>query len=151
MRVGGEWTLIDDGLSKNGSFVNGERTRGRRRLQDGDLLVFGVTSVRFRRRRATRSAPTANSTGSREAPSLTDAQRRILIALCRPFRDGSGFSRPATNERIAREVFLSTDAVKKHLRVLFVRFGVAGLPQNEKRVRLAEQALDTGAVCHTEL
>src|SRR5262245_49242449 len=30
--VGAEWTLVDDGLSRNGSFVNGERVRGRRRL-----------------------------------------------------------------------------------------------------------------------
>ena len=26
--VGGEWTLVDDGLSRNGSFVNGERVAG---------------------------------------------------------------------------------------------------------------------------
>jgi pSer/pThr/pTyr-binding forkhead associated (FHA) protein len=27
-RAGGEWTLADDGLSRNGSYVNGERVRG---------------------------------------------------------------------------------------------------------------------------
>src|ERR1041385_4720036 len=35
-RVGGAWTLVDDGLSRNGSFVKGQRVRGRRRLHDGD-------------------------------------------------------------------------------------------------------------------
>src|SRR5687767_12508420 len=30
-RVGGEWTVLDEGLSRNGSFVNGERLHGRRR------------------------------------------------------------------------------------------------------------------------
>src|SRR4051812_20473155 len=27
-RVGDDWTLVDDGLSRNGSFVNGRRLRG---------------------------------------------------------------------------------------------------------------------------
>src|SRR4051794_27649698 len=43
--VGGAWTLSDDGLSRNGSFVNGERVTGRRRLRDGDVLRFGGVSA----------------------------------------------------------------------------------------------------------
>ena len=55
-RIGGEWTVSDDGLSRNGSFVNGERVAGRRRLADRDELRFGSTMVLFRspRRRAGR-------------------------------------------------------------------------------------------------
>ena len=48
--VGRDWVLVDDGLSRNGTFVNGERTAGRRRLRDGDRICFGETVVRFRRR-----------------------------------------------------------------------------------------------------
>src|SRR5687768_10035931 len=44
-RIGREWTLVDEGLSRNGSYVNGERLTGRRRLRDGDRLCFGVTAV----------------------------------------------------------------------------------------------------------
>ena len=51
---------------------------------------------------------------------------------------------PATNRQIADEVFLSVDAVKAHLRVLFDRFGVGELPQNEKRARLAAEVLLDG-------
>ena len=40
-----DWIVADDGLSRNGSFVNGERVVGRRRLQDGDALRFGSTVV----------------------------------------------------------------------------------------------------------
>ena len=43
-----DWIVADDGLSRNGSFVNGERVVGRRRLQDGDALRFGSTVVLFR-------------------------------------------------------------------------------------------------------
>src|SRR5215207_3547207 len=45
--VGAEWTLVDDGLSRNGSFVNGERVRNRRRLADGDLIGIGRTLLVF--------------------------------------------------------------------------------------------------------
>ena len=46
-RIGDDWALVDDGLSHNGSFVNGERVSGRRRLRDGDELRFGTTTVSF--------------------------------------------------------------------------------------------------------
>ena len=47
-RVGDDWELIDDGLSRNGTFLNEERLSGRRRLSDGDTLRFGATTVTFR-------------------------------------------------------------------------------------------------------
>ena len=34
----GEWLVVDDGLSSNGTFVNGQRIAGRRRLADGDAI-----------------------------------------------------------------------------------------------------------------
>ena len=82
---------------------------------------------------------------------LTDTQRRILIALCRPFRDGSRYATPATNQQVAEEVRLSLDAVKGHLRVLFERFGIGDLPQNTKRVRLVELALRNGVISVRDL
>src|SRR5207342_2158069 len=47
-RVGETWALVDDGLSRNGSYVNGKRVRGRRRLEEGDELRLGGTRVVFR-------------------------------------------------------------------------------------------------------
>jgi pSer/pThr/pTyr-binding forkhead associated (FHA) protein len=47
-RMGVEWVLVDEGLSRNGSFVNGERVEGRRLLDDGDELRFGRTLLRYR-------------------------------------------------------------------------------------------------------
>ena len=46
-RAGGHWTLVDDGLSRNGSFVNGRRVLGRRRLADGDEIAIGHTLLVF--------------------------------------------------------------------------------------------------------
>lgn len=41
---------------------------------------------------------------------------------------------------------LSVDAVKAHLRLLFGRFGLTDLPPNQKRLRLAQEALRRGLV-----
>ena len=77
--------------------------------------------------------------------TLTETQRRVLVALCRPLQD-SAYATPATNREIADEIHLSVDAVKAHLRVLFERLGIDGLPQNQKRARLAAVALVDGLV-----
>jgi DNA-binding NarL/FixJ family response regulator len=41
--------------------------------------------------------------------------------------------------------------VKTHLRALFEKFGVAELPQNQKRVALVERALQSGLVSERDL
>jgi hypothetical protein len=46
---------------------------------------------------------------------------------------------------------LSPAAVTSHMRALFERFGIEDLPQNEKRVRLAERALAGGVVRASDL
>jgi pSer/pThr/pTyr-binding forkhead associated (FHA) protein len=151
--VGGQWALSDDGLSRNGSFVNGERVNSRRRLQDGDQLALGTTKLVFRRPRspAEESLTTHTSTGDLAAPAVSDAQRRVAVALCRPFGAPGSFAAPATNAEIAEELFLTVAAVKTHLRALFGRFGIEDLPQNEKRLRLVELLLRTGVVGEHEL
>jgi hypothetical protein len=132
-RVGREWSLIDDGISRNGSYVNGERLDRRRRLRDGDRLCFAESS-----------STAAVSAGHGDIP-LTEVERKVLVALCRPLAD-SAYASPATNREIAEEVHLSVDAVKAHLRVVFERAGLADLPQNQKRARLAALALVNGLV-----
>jgi pSer/pThr/pTyr-binding forkhead associated (FHA) protein len=146
-----ECTLLDDGLSRNGSFVGGERVDGRRRLRDGDVLRFGQTTVLFRR--PGEGAPEATVAASEvpAAATVSPGQRRVLLALCRPFKDGSAFATPPTNQAIAAELHLSVDAVKTHMRALFEKLGVEDLPQNRKRVALVERALQSGVVSRREL
>jgi pSer/pThr/pTyr-binding forkhead associated (FHA) protein len=150
-RIGGDWTVADDGLSRNGSYVNGERIGGRRRLVENDELQFGATIVLYRAPQPASGSATVAAPDRAELPELTEAQRRVLIALCRPFREGSQYATPATNQQIAEEVFLSLDAVKGHLRVLFDKFGIGDLPQNQKRVRLIELALRNGVISVRDL
>jgi FHA domain len=148
--VGGRWVVVDDGLSKNGTFLNGERLRARTRLEDGDRLELGGTVVRFRSPADVKATQTRTS-GRATAPPMSEGQRRVLLALARPFKDGGDFVTPATNQQIADELFLSVDAVKGHLRQLFTRFGIETLPQNRKRAALVELAFRSGAISRLDL
>ena len=147
-RVGDSWAVADDGLSRNGTFVNGKRVRGRQRLEEGDELRLGGTRMVFRSLEGGvgGAATTKVSQSVAAFTAVSDAQRRVLVALCRPFAGGDPWARPATNKDIAAELYLSVPAVKTHLRALFGRFGIEDLGQNEKRLRLAELAFQAGLV-----
>ena len=146
----GAWVLADDGLSRNGSYVNGERLRQRRRLADGDLLRFGDTQMVFRAP-ATVVMETVAVSGELAAVQLSPAQRRVLVALCRPFAGGNEFATPASNNEIAEELVVSVDAVKTHMRSLFERFGIEDLPRQAKRAQLVRRAFQTGAITPGDL
>jgi pSer/pThr/pTyr-binding forkhead associated (FHA) protein len=148
--LGGEWTVSDDGLSRNGSFLNGQRISGRQRLRDGDVLRVGRTLIAYRVPESADSSPTAAAVSRPELPELTATQRAVLAALCRPYKD-TELATPATNGQIAEELYLSIDAVKAHLRTLFGYFGVQHLPQNQKRSYLAMRALQDGVVSRRDL
>lgn len=140
-RVNDDWDLVDDGLSRNGTFVNEERLSGRRRLSDGDTLRFGRTRVTFR-------------TDAGEPPSqvsLSSTQRRVLAALCRPFKRGSRYASPASDEQIVEELFLSVAEVRSHLNVLYAKLGIPELPESERRLHTVERALSTGLISERDL
>nr|WP_231387216.1 FHA domain-containing protein [Nocardia sp. BMG111209] len=150
--LGAHWTIVDDGLSRNGTFVNGERLVGRRRLVAGDRIRVGTSMMSFHDFSGVVDDATRTSTASLPTlRQLTDTQRAVLIALCRPYKNNAGFATPASNQQIATELFLSVDAIKTHLRALFGKFGVEDLPQNQKRVRLAGLALQSGIVSERDL
>jgi DNA-binding NarL/FixJ family response regulator len=137
----------DDGLSRNGTFVNEQRIAGRRRLRDGDVIRVGHAGLRYCDPAAQRTELTVGETAIAFAPP-SEAQRRVLVALCRPL----AVDRPLpTNPEIAAALHLSLDAVKTHMRALFDKFGVADLPQNQKRAALARRALESGVVTRHEL
>lgn len=141
----GEWLVVDDGLSSNGTFVNGQRVATRRRLVDGDLIRVGATVMLYRGP-ARAPEPTVRAGRSVTAEQLSDTQRRVLAALCRPYSGVAHLASPASNQQIAGELYLSLDAVKANLRSMYQLFGVAALPQNQKRAQLAERAIAWGLV-----
>jgi pSer/pThr/pTyr-binding forkhead associated (FHA) protein len=148
-RMGEEWTFVDDGRSHNGSYIDGERVHGRTRLRDGDAITVGQTTVVFRSPTGRESLRTATSR-HHAMPVITNAQRRVLIALCRPYADSS-FAVPASNRQIADELVLGVETVKTHMRALFDAFELGEIPQHSKRAALAQQALETGLVAPRDL
>ncbi|HUO74904.1 MAG TPA: FHA domain-containing protein [Solirubrobacteraceae bacterium] len=142
--VGDQWTLIDEGLSRNGSFVNRDRIHGRHRLNNRDQMCFGGTHVVFRSPNSERgSQSTARAAGAPSGILLTERKRKVLIELCRPIAEKTSPT-PATNPVIAAKLYITVDTVKAVLRELFDQFGLSKLPQNEKRTALVAIALDSG-------
>ena len=141
-RTGGRWTVVDDGLSRNGTFVCGTRVTGRRVLHDRDTIRVGDTVLTFCAPDEREEPHTLVGEPLPLADALTPAQRAVVAALCRPLLAGG--AAPATNAQIAAELCLSVDAVKTHLRGIAHRWGLDHLPQNEKRARTAQLALRLG-------
>jgi FHA domain len=154
--IGAHWFVIDEGMSTHGTYIRPERAgdsrsavqvRGRRRLEANDRLLLGQTVFTFR---SPQSLPLGlglvpTISGRRPAPVLTPAQERVLAVLCAPLRDDP-MAMPASNQQIVNELYIGVDAVKDHLQVLYKKFGVQDLPRVEKRIRLAQLAVQTGLV-----
>jgi hypothetical protein len=149
-RIGREWVLCDEGLSHNGTWVNGERVHGRRPLRGGDVVAVGETLIAFCAPGGSAPDPTRSALQARAAVAVTPAQRRVLVALCRPLAGGR-YAAPAANRQIADELVVTVDTVKGTLSRLFESFGLEDVPQNQKRAALAWRALETGVVRRDEL
>jgi DNA-binding NarL/FixJ family response regulator len=76
---------------------------------------------------------------------VTQRERDVLLALCRPLLAGDAFTEPASIRAIAAELVISQAAVKQHLARLYRKFGV-GDSGAKRRVQLANAALASGAV-----
>ena len=149
-RVGGAWTVSDDGLSQNGTWIGQARLTGQRRLENGDVLRIGRSHIAFCDPTSQVGASSTLLAGDlQSAIELTANQKRVLVALCRPLTGDS--AHPATNQEIADELGYSVAAVKTHLRTLARKFAIGDLPQNQKRLQLAERARRFGVVTDRDL
>jgi pSer/pThr/pTyr-binding forkhead associated (FHA) protein len=142
----GEWTICDDGWSQNGTWVNGLRLAGRRRLADGDLVKVGRTIIGFHQPGATGPGPTMVQGELSAAPRFSEQQQRILRALCRPlFSDGDGFN-PASDLEVSDETAIAVDVVSQELDFLARLFGLEDMPRAEQRAEVALLAVRSGLV-----
>ncbi len=144
------WTVADDGLSRNGTYLNDERIHGRRRLSNGDRFRCGRTRFSYAAPAEDPRAVTSAAT-ELERPQISDAQRRVLVALATPYAGADPFATPASNPEISAQLHLSVAAVKTHLRALFQKFDIENLPQNQKRARLVAVAMQSGEVTASDL
>jgi FHA domain len=167
------WVVVDDGLSSNGTFVNEQRVAARQPLHDGDRVRFGNTIATFHAPKppapvappppaaappppAASPAPAPPPAPAAQAPAppaihLSSTQRRVLVALCRPYKNAQGFATPATDEAIAEELVLAAGEVRGHLRVLAAKLGIQPGPDSELRVRLAQAAFAANLIHERDL
>jgi FHA domain-containing protein len=147
----GEWTVSDDGLSQNGTWVNGLRLTGRRRLADGDLLRVGRTIFAFCAPSASAAlGPTLVPGELSATPRFSEQQQRVLRALCKPlFTDGEGIN-PATDEEVAEATGVPLDAVISELDHLGRAMGLEDMPHGDKRAEIALLAMRSGLVSADE-
>jgi len=138
--IDGVWTLLDDGRSTNGTFVNEERVQGRRTLRHLDVIRVGATRLRFHDPSESTDSKLTEVASHAAIPAVTPAQLRVLIALCRPAEG------PASNEEIAEELTVSIDTVKTHMRALFDAFNLQASAPYRKRFELVRLAIDAGLV-----
>jgi pSer/pThr/pTyr-binding forkhead associated (FHA) protein len=149
-RVGGEWVLVDEGLSSNGTFVGEAKLIGRRRLRNGDVIRVGGTLIAF----CAADEPQVGTTradDTKGAFSITPAQRRVLVALCRPSLVARRYAAPPGNAELAQRLYLSVDSVKTHMKALFEAFELDEVPQSRKRATLVERALRLGVVTERDV
>jgi FHA domain len=146
----GEWTISDDGLSQNGTWVNGLRLAGRRRLNDGDLVRVGRTIFAYCDPVPVGTGPTFVPGELSATPRFSEQQQRILRALCRPlFVDGEGIN-PATDEQVAEETDIPLEAVVAELDHLGRALGLEEMPQPDQRAEIALLAMRSGLVSADE-
>ena len=142
----GEWTLCDDGFSQNGTYVNGLRIHGRRRLTDGDLVRIGQTSIAFCDPGIGGLGVTLAPGELGTAPKFSEQQQRILRGLCRPLMgDGEGIN-PASDSEIAAATGIPEEFVTTELDHLGRSFGLTDMPPDDRRAEIALLALRSGLV-----
>jgi pSer/pThr/pTyr-binding forkhead associated (FHA) protein len=143
----GEWTVCDDGWSQNGTWVNGLRLVGRRRLTDEDMVLIGRTELTFRRPvGGTVSVPTLVPGELSATPAFSEQQQRVLAVLCRPlFGDGDGIN-PSTDEEISEETGIPVGQVEIELEHLGRALGLDDMPREDRRAEIALLAMRSGLV-----
>jgi predicted component of type VI protein secretion system len=142
----GEWIIIDEGLSHNGTLVNGLPVDGRRRLSDGDYITVGRTTLTFCDPRDGEADVTVGAGRLQPIRTYSEQQQRVLQVLCRPLLgDGEGVT-PTRDEVTASELGLPLRVVVAELDAIAQSFGYDELPLPERRVRTALTAIRSGLV-----
>ena len=145
-RMAGEWTIADDGLSQNGTYVNELRIEGRKRLADGDLIRVGRTVITFHNPVPGAGGVTMLPGELSVATALSEQQHAVLIELCRPLMVDGEDLKPSPDDRIAATLNIPLEIVASEIDSLIRAFGFDDLPTSEGRSEVAFGAIRSGLV-----
>jgi len=141
------WCVTDLG-STNGTRGNGKSIAEPRMLLDGDEILVGRTRLLLHDPSSRRDVTTEPL---RPPPTRTPGEQKVLIELCRPVLSGQAFTPPSSVRAMADALFVSESAIKQHLDRLYDKFGIHTGPGESRRVRLANEAIKSGAVARRDL
>ncbi len=145
-RIAGRWVVRDVG-SRNGTYVNGARVREPVRLASDDEIRIGKSKLVLKVHWQTDDP--AVTERQAPPPPLTAREREVLLAVVGPLV-ASPFAQPASTSEIARALWVSDAAVKRHLVNLYRKFGIDGRGPG-RQSRLAAAALQRGAITLAEV
>lgn len=147
-RIGDKWSMRDVG-STNGTTVNGTPLFGEKVLRNNDEIMLGRARMTFRSEATTQDDSTARVA---KAPDLTRGQKKVLRELVRPILvSDKAVKRAAGVHDIAEELVVTDAAVKAHLGKLYDAFGIPVDGRDTRRDRLADAALETGAITRKDV
>ncbi len=150
-RSGDGWELVDEGRSRNGSYVNGERVDGRRKLRDADVMRLGTTVLLYRAptsavKMLRRETGVTANVSIRTASQLGKDDLAVLRSLARAVEQSHGKADLRAERRAADALNRGPEDIEAALYLLYRRFGVAHLAEDERRIRLLERARSIGAL-----
>jgi predicted component of type VI protein secretion system len=141
VRRGPYFYVVDLGLSRNGTRVNGQPI-SRHLLDDGDVVTFGAARCRMGGIPKEVADPDVDVRTA--APDLTRRELDVLTALCRPALSDEAFVAPASAVQVGEELVITEAAVKQHLIRLYRKFRIEAGPN--RRARLANEVIAMGLV-----
>jgi hypothetical protein len=147
-RIGTTWLIRDLG-SRNGTKLNGAELVAQLQLRHDDTVHLGATRAMFRDRAAERRPITAAL--SEPPPGLTAGERRVLVELCRPLLEHNAFQAPASVGEMAVRLYVGRNAVQVHLTNMYAKFGIYPDEHANRRLALANAAIERGAVTRGDL
>jgi len=146
-RIGPAW-CVTALHTTNGTFVNGEQIFGAHKLSDQAEIRVGKTILILRDPTCRGGVTTVPI---RKAPRRTLKEQRVLIELCRPVLAGRAFTPPASRTTIAKAMYVTVGAVQQHLIHLYDKFEIYPDDEQSRRVLLANEAIQSGAVTMKDL
>ena len=146
----GQWS-IEDGPSRNGTFVDGKRATGEHILDDGMTVTVGTTLLSFH----VPSGPTVVATLADEPASRrlhpTPTQGKVLIELAQPFLDpGSDLPVAPTNAAIAACLGYQAATIRDAISDLYRQAGLAR-GTSDQRAELVRLAIHERAVTRDDV
>ena len=141
----GQWS-IEDGPSRNGTFVDGVPTVGERLLSDGSRITVGRTVLSFHVAQTATAIQTLADEPARRRLHPNATQRKVLVELARPFMvRGAEVPVTPTNAAIAQTLGYQVATIRDAISDLYKQAKLAR-GTSAQRSELVRLAISEGTV-----